>query len=32
MKKAIILVVFSLMSLSTLRGQSKAEPSPRYCR
>jgi hypothetical protein len=28
MKKVIILVVFSLMSLSTLRGQSKAEPSP----
>src|SRR5882757_7654348 len=27
MKKVIILAVFSLISLSTLRGQSKAEPS-----
>jgi len=28
MKKVIILAVFSLMSMNTLRGQSKAEPSP----
>src|SRR5882757_8538506 len=28
MKKVIILAVFTLMSLSTLHGQSKAEPSP----